>query len=103
MTRLMFPYLFLVGLSALAMGVLNAHRHFLLPALSPVALNIGIIIGALVLAPRLPEPVVGLGLGVLLGGAWVSSCCRFRGSATAACSRRRSSTSATLRSGGSWG
>jgi hypothetical protein len=41
MTRLMFPYLFFVGLSALAMGVLNAHRHFLLPALSPVALNVG--------------------------------------------------------------
>ena len=68
LTRLMFPYLFLVGLSALAMGVLNAHRHFLLPALSPVALNIGIIIGAVVIAPRLPEPVVGLGVGVLLGG-----------------------------------
>ena len=69
MTRLMFPYLFFVGLSALAMGVLNAHRHFLLPALSPVALNVGIIIGALVLAPRLPEPVTGLALGVLIGGA----------------------------------
>jgi putative peptidoglycan lipid II flippase len=68
LTRLMFPYLFLVGLSALLMGVLNAHRHFLLPALAPVALNIGIITGALVIAPRLPEPVVGLALGVLLGG-----------------------------------
>ena len=69
MARLMFPYLFFVGLAALAMGVLNAHRHFLLPALSPVALNVGIIIGALVLAPRLAEPVTGLALGVLLGGA----------------------------------
>jgi putative peptidoglycan lipid II flippase len=69
LARLMFPYLFLVGLAALVMGVLNAHRHFLLPALSPVALNVGIIIGALVLAPRLAEPVVGLALGVLLGGA----------------------------------
>ena len=69
LTRLMFPYLFLVGLAALVMGVLNAHRHFLLPALSPVALNVGIIVGALVLAPRLPEPAMGLALGVLLGGA----------------------------------
>jgi putative peptidoglycan lipid II flippase len=69
LTRLMFPYLFFVGLAALVMGILNAHRHFLLPALSPVALNIGIIIGAIVLAPRLPEPVIGLALGVLLGGA----------------------------------
>jgi putative peptidoglycan lipid II flippase len=69
LTRLMFPYLFLVGLAALVMGVLNAHRHFLLPALSPVALNIGIILGAVVIAPRLPEPVIGLAVGVLLGGA----------------------------------
>ena len=69
MARLMFPYLFFVGLAALVMGVLNAHRHFLLPALSPVALNVGIILGAVVLAPRLPEPVIGLALGVLLGGA----------------------------------
>jgi putative peptidoglycan lipid II flippase len=68
LTRLMFPYLFLVGLSALAMGVLNAHRHFLLPAMAPVALNIGIIIGAVAIAPRLPEPVIGLAVGVLLGG-----------------------------------
>ena len=69
LTRLMFPYLFLVGLAAVAMGILNAHRHFLVPALSPVALNLGIIAGALVLAPRLPEPLTGLALGVLLGGA----------------------------------
>jgi putative peptidoglycan lipid II flippase len=69
LTRLMFPYLFLVGLAAVAMGILNAHRHFLLPALSPVALNVGIIAGALLLAPRLSEPVTGLALGVLLGGA----------------------------------
>ena len=69
LTRIMFPYLFFVGLSALVMGVLNAHRHFLVPALTPVALNVCIIVGALVLAPRLAEPVTGLALGVLLGGA----------------------------------
>ncbi|HEX2502179.1 MAG TPA: murein biosynthesis integral membrane protein MurJ [Methylomirabilota bacterium] len=69
LARLMFPYLFFVGLAAVAMGILNAHRHFLLPALSPVALNVGMIVGVLVLAPRLPEPVIGVALGVLLGGA----------------------------------
>jgi putative peptidoglycan lipid II flippase len=69
LTRLMFPYLFLVGLAAVAMAILNAHRHFLVPALSPVALNVGIIAGALLLAPRLAEPVTGLAFGVLLGGA----------------------------------
>jgi putative peptidoglycan lipid II flippase len=68
LTRIMFPFLFLVGLAALVMGILNAHRHFLLPALAPVALNVGIIIGAVVIAPRLPEPAIGLALGVVLGG-----------------------------------
>ena len=68
LTRLMFPYLFLVGLAAVAMGILNAHRQFMVPALSPVALNVGVIAGALLIAPRLAEPVIGLAIGVLLGG-----------------------------------
>jgi len=68
LARVMFPFLFLVGLAALVMGILNAHRHFLLPALAPVALNVGIIAGAVVIAPRMAEPVVGLALGVVLGG-----------------------------------
>jgi putative peptidoglycan lipid II flippase len=69
LTRLMFPYLFFVGLAALAMGILNAHRHFLTPALAPVMLNLAIIGAALGLAPRLAEPVIGLAIGVLVGGA----------------------------------
>src|SRR5262249_17977129 len=67
LTRIMFPYLLLVGLAALVMGVLNAHRHFLLPALAPVVLNVGIIIAALVIAPRLSQPLPPLPLRVLLG------------------------------------
>src|SRR3972149_4606125 len=35
LTRLMFPYLIFVGLAALAMGVLNAHRRFFPSALGP--------------------------------------------------------------------
>jgi putative peptidoglycan lipid II flippase len=69
LTRVMFPYLFLVGLAALAMGILNAARHFVTPALAPVMLNLAIIGAALGLAPRLAEPVFGLAAGVLVGGA----------------------------------
>ncbi len=69
LTRIMFPYLFFVGLAALAMGMLNAHRHFVTPALAPVMLNVAIIAAVLGLVPRLPEPVIGLTVGVLLGGA----------------------------------
>lgn len=68
LTRLMFPYIFFVSLVALSMGVLNSMRHFMAPALSPVLLNLSIIICALLFAPLVTEPVVSLGYGVILGG-----------------------------------
>jgi putative peptidoglycan lipid II flippase len=68
LNRLMFPYIFFISLVALFAGVLNVSGHFLLPALSPVLLNLAIIGSALVLAPRLDEPVMALAYGVLLGG-----------------------------------
>lgn len=68
LTRVMFPYLLFVSLVALAMGVLNSLRHFMAPALSPVLLNLAIILCALALSPFLREPVASLGYGVLLGG-----------------------------------
>ncbi|HEV8307857.1 MAG TPA: murein biosynthesis integral membrane protein MurJ [Methylomirabilota bacterium] len=69
LTRVMFPYLFFVGLGALAMGMLQVHRHFLLPALAPVMLNLSIIGAVFGVAPHLREPVFGLAIGVLVGGA----------------------------------
>ncbi|MEK6529637.1 MAG: murein biosynthesis integral membrane protein MurJ, partial [candidate division NC10 bacterium] len=68
LTRLMFPYLVFVGLAALAMGVLNAHRRFFTSALGPAALNVGMIAAVLFLASRLPVPVLALAVGVLVGG-----------------------------------
>jgi putative peptidoglycan lipid II flippase len=68
LTRWMFPYLFLVGLASLAMGMLNAHRHFLVPALAPTMLNLAIIGAVLGLAPHLEERVFALAVGVLVGG-----------------------------------
>ena len=67
--RLMFPYVFLVGLAALFMGILNSLGHFLAPALSPTVLNLVIIAAALLLAPRAENPLLPLGLAVLVGGA----------------------------------
>jgi putative peptidoglycan lipid II flippase len=68
LTRLMFPYLLFVGLAALAMGVLNAHRRFFTPALGPVALNVSMIAAVVFLTPRLDAPITGLAIGVLVGG-----------------------------------
>ncbi|MDM8528259.1 murein biosynthesis integral membrane protein MurJ [Anaerolineales bacterium HSG24] len=53
------------GVSGVAMGILNAHQHFLLPALAPVIYNVGIIFGALFLGET--WGVRGLTVGVVLG------------------------------------
>ena len=68
LTRVMFPYIFFIGLVALAMGVLNSWKHFAAPALAPVLLNIAIIACALSLSGVLPTPIMSLAIGVLLGG-----------------------------------
>jgi putative peptidoglycan lipid II flippase len=68
LTRIMFPYLFFVGLAALAMGMLNASRHFVTPALAPIMLNLAMIGAVFGVAPHLREPVFGLTVGVLVGG-----------------------------------
>jgi putative peptidoglycan lipid II flippase len=60
---LLTPMIF--GLSGLLMGVLNAHQHFLLPSLAPAFYSGGIILGVLVLVPRLG--VHGLAWGTVLG------------------------------------
>ncbi|MFQ5736945.1 MAG: murein biosynthesis integral membrane protein MurJ [Thermodesulfobacteriota bacterium] len=68
LTRLMFPYMVFIGLMAIAMGVLNAYRHFSLPALAPVFFNIAIIISVFAVAPFMDTPVYALAVGVLAGG-----------------------------------
>src|SRR5262249_24425030 len=39
LNRIMFPYIFLISMSALAMGVLNTFHRFAAPAFAPVVLN----------------------------------------------------------------
>ena len=64
--RLMLVTPVIFGVSGVVMGILNARQHFLLPALAPILYNLGIISGALALAPAMG--VRGLALGVV-GGA----------------------------------
>lgn len=68
LTRITFPYIFLISLVALFMGILNSLRHFSAPAAAPILLNVGMIGSALWISPRLSEPIVGLAMGVIIGG-----------------------------------
>src|SRR4051812_15574590 len=70
--RLMFPYMVLVCLAAVLIGMANARGHFFVPALGAVLLNVVMIASAIFLAPRmgrtLQQQVVGLAIGVVVAG-----------------------------------
>jgi putative peptidoglycan lipid II flippase len=92
LTRILFPFLLLVTLSALAMGVLNTRSVFLIPASASSFFNLGSVVGGLLLVELLAPsylPAVwsrlhggpplrsqdaisalfGMAIGTLLGGA----------------------------------
>jgi putative peptidoglycan lipid II flippase len=72
MTRIMFPFLVLVSLAALAMGVLNTKGKFFVPSLSSSFFNLGSVVVGVSLslvAPRFGmTPIVGMAWGALVGG-----------------------------------
>lgn len=68
LNRIMFPYIFLISLVALCMGILNTVRHFFTPAISTVFLNISMILCSIFLHKLFDVPITALAVGVLLGG-----------------------------------
>ena len=64
LTRILFPFLILVGLWAYAMGVLNSLGYFAAPAFGPCVLNLSMILCAMWFG----ENIFGLAAGVLAGG-----------------------------------
>ncbi len=68
MLRITFPYILLISLTALAGGILNTFDRFLIPALTPVLLNLSLIAAAVLLSGRMEVPVRALAWGVLLAG-----------------------------------
>lgn len=68
LTRIMFPYLILIGLTAYGMGILFSYKSFFAPSFAPALLNISLIVSALFASYVFKEPVYGLAIGVLVGG-----------------------------------
>jgi len=69
LTRIMFPYIFLISLAALAMAILNSFHKFFVPALTPVLFNIAVITAAALFAAQSQEPAFVFAVGVVVGGA----------------------------------
>lgn len=74
LTRIMFPFIVMVSMAALVMGMLNAKSVFGMPAMASSFFNIGSIVGGVTLGAWIdpsfgPRALVGLAIGTLLGGA----------------------------------
>ncbi len=69
LTKMMFPYIFFIGLAALAQAMLNSHGKFAIPAATPIFLNISIIGCAFGLRDHFETPAMAFALGVLVGGS----------------------------------
>ena len=78
LTRIMFPFIGLVSLAALAMGMLNAKNVFGMPAMASTFFNIGSIVGGVALGWMLDPAfgtkqygvgsLIGISVGTLIGG-----------------------------------
>ncbi len=68
LTRIVFPYILFISLTALAAGILNTWSRFMVPAFTPVLLNVAMILAAAVAAPWFDPPVLALAWGAFLGG-----------------------------------
>ncbi|WP_051309821.1 murein biosynthesis integral membrane protein MurJ [Desulfogranum japonicum] len=72
LTRIMFPFLILISLSAVVMGILNTKGRFFIPALASSFFNLGSILGGVTLSllfPKFGQPAItGMAVGTLIGG-----------------------------------
>ena len=72
LTQIMAPFLTLVALAAVFMGMLNALGHFFVPALSPAMFNVATIVVTVTLVPFAPQlgvhPIVLVAIATIVGG-----------------------------------
>jgi len=72
MTVIMFPFLLLVALSAVSMGMLNTMGKFFVPSIASCFFNMGSILGGVALTLTAPyfgyTPIVGMAWGIIAGG-----------------------------------
>ncbi|MFG6485826.1 murein biosynthesis integral membrane protein MurJ [Roseateles sp. BYS78W] len=72
MTRIMFPYIACMSLVALSAGIMNTWRRFVVPAATPVLMNLSTIAVCWALAAPLQRAgfpgIYAMAVGVMLGG-----------------------------------
>ena len=68
LTRMMFPYLFLISIAAFFQGILNTVKIFSPSGFTPILFNIIVISATYILAPRMANPARAMAVGVVVGG-----------------------------------
>lgn len=72
MVKIVAPFLALISIAALFMGVLNTHKVFFLPSVMPAFLNLSVI-SSILIAPSFLKiykinPIISLPIGIMFGG-----------------------------------
>lgn len=68
MLRITMPYVLFITLTAFAGAILNALGKFAVPAVTPVFLNLCLVVAATCWAPLFEQPILALAWGVLVAG-----------------------------------
>jgi len=71
LTRVLLPYLWMMGLVAVTTSALHVLQHFRVPAWNPALMNVGMIVACLVWVPRVPAVtgMVLVAVSILIAGA----------------------------------
>lgn len=68
LTRIMFPYLFVISIAAFFQGILNGVKIFSPSGFTPVLFNSIVITLTYILAPHTQNPARAMAIGVIVGG-----------------------------------
>lgn len=66
--KITFPYIFFISLTSFFSAILNTHNKFFVSAITPIFLNISLIIFTVGVSPYLQEPIYALAWGVFIAG-----------------------------------
>ncbi len=69
LTRIMFPYLFVISVAAFFQGILNGVKIFSPSGFTPILFNLGVIGATYLLTPYSDNPARAMSYGVIIGGS----------------------------------
>ena len=68
MLFVIFPYLLFISLTAMCAGIFNSHGHFILSGITPMFLNLSLIMFTIFSSTLFVVPIISLSYGVLVAG-----------------------------------